>query len=433
MSSEERANDVQTQVDVIRARVELTTAFNPSSPVSDPDFFKGRSHEITHVLSAVSQAGQHVILFGERGVGKTSLASLAHEFWESFARRREGVIAIRYNCEPSDSFAAIWANIADMLGDEYGKRGRALPEGEAWDDLFAEITHEAATPHHLRRLFSFLEDLFIIVIDEFDQVGDRETVQQFARLIKTLSDYLAPATLILVGVADTIDDLIEEHASIARATIQVRLPRMSQAELRTIIETGYDAAGVAASPRVFEQMARLSQGLPHYAHRIGQEAGYAAVDRESLTVNSEDISRAVTMAVQHAQESIGLAYRQATESPRKNTLFADVLLACALTRGDDLGFFAPADIRAPLERVTGKAYGFPQFVRHLRQFSTPARGEVLQETGEARRKRYRFSDPLLRPYVVLRGIDEGVIDADVMREFDPEDEDNRDRGQPRLL
>lgn len=401
--------------------------------MSDPEFFKGRSHEITNVLSAVSQAGQHVILFGERGVGKTSLASLAHEFWANFARRTEGVIAIRYNCEPSDSFAAIWANIADMLSDEFAKRGRSLPGSEAWDELFAEITHEAATPHHLRRLFSFLDGLFIVVIDEFDQIGDEEAVQQFASLIKTLSDYLAPATLILVGVADTIDDLIGEHASIARATIQVRLPRMSRAELRTIIETGFDAAGVTASPGTFEQMARLSQGLPHYAHRIGQEAGYAAVDRESLTVNSEDVSQAVAMAVEHAQESIGLAYRQATESPRRNTLFAEVLLACALTHGDDLGFFAPADIRGPLERVAGKAYKIPQFVRHLRQFSTPARGEVLQVTGEARRKRYRFSDPLLRPYVVLRGVHEGVIDEATVSEFSPDDNESLDDGQPRLL
>lgn len=54
-------------------------------------------------------------------------------------------------------------------------------------------------------------------------------------------------------------------------------------------------------------------------------------------------------------------------------------------------------------------------------------------TGEARRKRYRFSDPLLRPYVVLRGIHEGVIDARVVREFDQEGDHSGDEGQQRLL
>ena len=420
MTGEQQANDVLTQADAVRARVDLGQVFNPSGPVRRRELLQGRVDEIAHVLSAVGQPGQHVILFGERGVGKTSLASLTHEFWLDFARDSNGIIPLRYNCEPADTFGTIWAHIAELLTDEYAKRSQPLPAGEAWLDLHAEITHEVASAHSIRRFLDFTNETNIIVIDEFDQVGDKHTIQQFASLIKALSDHLAPSTLILVGVADTVDDLIEDHASIDRATIQVSLPRMSKAELRSIIENAYDQIGLSTTPDLYDLMAGLAQGLPHYAHRMGQEAGFATVERESIRIDQRDVDRAVAMAIEHTQESIRLAYRTATASPRKDALFDRVLLACALARSDELGYFAPSDIRKPLERITGKAYDYPQFARHLKQFISPRRGEVFQVSGESRRRRYRFANPLLRPYAVLRGINDGVISADAVSEFDTE-------------
>ena len=417
---ERQANDVLTQADAVRARVDLARIFNPSGPVRHRELLQGRVDELSRVLSAVSQPGQHVILFGERGVGKTSLASLTHEFWLDFARDAAvGIVPLRYNCEPADTFGTIWAHIAELLTDEYAKRSQPLPAGDAWLDLHAEITHEVASAHSVRRFLDLTNETNIIVIDEFDQVGDKDTVRQFASLIKALSDHLAPSTLILVGVADTVDDLIEDHASIDRATTQVSLPRMSKAELRSIVESAYDQIGLFATPDLSGLMAGLAQGLPHYAHRLGQEAGFAAVERESLLVARRDVDRAVAMAIEHTQESIRMAYRLATASPRPDALFDRVLLACALARSDELGYFAPAGIRGPLARITGKAYDYPQFARHLKQFAAPRRGEVLQVSGGSRRRRYRFANPLLRPYVVLRGINDGVISADAVGEFEP--------------
>lgn len=431
---ERRANDILTQAEAIRVRVELATIFNPSGPVSDTDLFQGRRSEIDRILSAVSQHGQHVILFGERGVGKTSLASLTHAFWANYARETTGFVALRYNCAPDDTFATIWARIAELLTDEYTKQDRSPPTGETWLDLLAEVTHEAGTPHSVRRLLDLMNELLIVVIDEFDQLSDEDSVQQFASLIKALSDHLSPSTLILVGVADSVDDLIESHASIDRATIQVALPRMSKRELGDIVRNRYDLAGLSAAPDLIGRIARLSQGLPHYAHRLGQEAGYSAVDRNRLSVNEQDVERAVEMAIEHTQKSIRMAYRDATRSNRRDALFDKVLLACALAHGDDLGFFAPSEIREPLERVAGKPYDFPQFVRHLQQFASSQRGQVLQVSGERRKRRYRFTNPLLRPYVVLEGVNAGTIDMGILSEFDAEgDASLEDDGQSRLL
>lgn len=57
----------------------------------------------------------------------------------------------------------------------------------------------------------------LVVIDEFDRIGDFGSTQLFADLIKTISDDLLPCTLVLVGVADDVDGLIAGHRSVERA------------------------------------------------------------------------------------------------------------------------------------------------------------------------------------------------------------------------
>ena len=57
-------------------RADVTEAFSPGSPVQERDLFSGRGSQIASLEDAVNQRGKHGIVFGERGVGKTSLANV---------------------------------------------------------------------------------------------------------------------------------------------------------------------------------------------------------------------------------------------------------------------------------------------------------------------------------------------------------------------
>ena len=410
------ASMVQRQADLIRMRALLSVAFNASGPVQSRDLFAGRIDQIAKVLSAVGQSGQHVVLFGERGVGKTSLASLTHEFWNDVMKDSTSVFPIRYSCTPADTFGSVWENIAELIADLYTKRNVEVPTGESWNELISTMKAQDATPHSIRRYVSLLGKKLIIVIDEFDQLNYAGSIQEFASTIKALSDYLVDTTLILVGVADTVDDLIEDYASVERALIQVRMPRMSLEELAAIIDQGYARVGLKAKSSTVSLMGKLAQGLPHYAHRFGQEAGYSAIDSGRSEVDEPDVNTAVDRAIDLTNETIRAAYTKATTSPQKGALFPLVLLACALAHTDDLGYFAAADVREPLIQTARKRYEIPQFVGHLKKFTSPEKGNVLESEGEDWSRRYRFSHPLLRPYVVLKGIQENQISQAVLQE-----------------
>src|SRR5262249_59441578 len=79
----------------------------PSAPI-DETLFAGRSEQIRKMLDTTMERGIHVILFGERGVGKTSLAKIFHSLFPSTLRQ---IFAVREQADPSDDFSSIWRKV----------------------------------------------------------------------------------------------------------------------------------------------------------------------------------------------------------------------------------------------------------------------------------------------------------------------------------
>jgi hypothetical protein len=225
-----------------------------------------------------------------------------------------------------------------------------------------------------------------------------------ADTIKTLSDTLVPATIVIIGVADTIHELIAEHESVQRALIQVQMPRMRRAELAEILKRGFETIGMAIDESSKKLICTLSQGFPHYTHLLAQAAARHALNDGWLDVVEDDVYTAMITAIRKAQQTITDEYVKATSSARKDAMYADVLLACALAQMDDLGYFAPGDIKGPLRRITNREYDVSAFNRPLTKLSSSERGPALLRKGATRSTRYRFANPMLQPHVIIKGI-----------------------------
>jgi hypothetical protein len=119
-------------------------------------------------------------------------------------------------------------------------------------------------------------------------------------------------------------------------------------------------------------------------------------------------SRAIAWPRRYGRRSRRQAARPAPEravaSPRKEHLFNEVLLACALADKDPLGRFPAVNVPDPLKRITGKDYGTGAFQSHLAKFCEPYRGPVLKKSGTVRSYRWQFVNPQLIPFIHLEGI-----------------------------
>jgi vacuolar-type H+-ATPase subunit F/Vma7 len=267
-----------------------------------------------------------------------------------------------------------------------------------------------ATPDSVRRFLTGISQgtLPILIIDEFDRLPQRVKAA-FADTIKNLSDHAVGVTVVLVGVADTVDELIREHRSVERALVQIRMPRMSVQEIKEIVTNGLQNLGMTIADDAMNRITILSQGLPHYTHLLARDSARGALTDGNLQITLQVVDDAIKKALEDAQQSIRSAWHKATMSPRKNNLFADVLLACALAKTDDLGFFAAQDVRHPMKEVTGKKYEIPSFAQHLNEFCDHKRGPILTKTGAKRSYRFRFVNPLMQPFVIMQGFAAGKL------------------------
>lgn len=184
--------------------------FKPATPITTRDLFAGRWGELTSISDAVRQAGLHALIYGERGVGKTSLANVVRPtLWaldamaggyrpddEDAPMRR---LVINCVANSSDTFSSIWER---LLGD-------IVWPGKTEDTTLT--TREAfRLPDHLRiddvRRVLAQTNGAVFIIDEFDQ-AQAGVSRQFTELIKALSDLAIDCTIVLVGVSETVDNL----------------------------------------------------------------------------------------------------------------------------------------------------------------------------------------------------------------------------------
>ena len=126
-------------------------------------------------------------------------------------------------------------------------------------------------------------------------------------------------------------------------------------------------------------------------------------------VDNNDVEIAMSRFVDDTATAFRNAHRVATRTNQKSNL-QETLLACALTKCDDEGFFKTTDLVEPLSAIMKDKRRIAHFEKHLRRFSSEDGGNILIKRGGERQQIFRFTDPMMQPYVIIRGVQSGMID-----------------------
>jgi Cdc6-like AAA superfamily ATPase len=416
-------DDLQ-KIDYENISLRLSNVFQPSAPINSEELFRGRKPQVRAVVDAINQPGRHAILFGGRGVGKTSLGKILRTKLTTV--EPVPIISALITCDSSDDYSTIWEKVFSEL--EYQRESEALEKTNRVYLDEVSGTYEPIsvvwTPYSVRRKMEQIatKGLLYVVIDEFDKVEDPDSRQLIAETIKLFSDHAVCATIIVIGVSDDAVGLIDDHRSIERCLAQIPMPRMPSTEVEQIITLGLRKVDMSIEDNALQEITVLSKGLPSYAHLLSLYASRQALDRKTLKIDLVHVQSAIRFAISQTQETIRTDYDKATYSPRK-TLHTTVLLACAMARTDEFGRFQPNDVCGPMEEITGDHYTSDRFASHLKQFCDDSRGPVLKRMGGEYKWRYQFYNPLLQPYVLMKGLDAGLISKEKLElsaETDPQ-------------
>jgi hypothetical protein len=327
-------------------------------------------------------------------------------------------LTVKINVNKADTFATAWKRIFDevrwlenkpMLGFGTGSdymQSKTLSQVMALPD--------APTIDEIRTCVSKLPGS-VFIFDEFDRMRI-ENRSLFTDLIKLLSDYGIDTTVILVGVSDTVDELIADHASIGRAVIQVAMPRMNYQEMFDLLDKASHALGVNFTEEAKRLIASTAQGLPHYVHLLGLHSVRDSAAKFTRSIGVENIVAAFQKATDDALQTIRSDHLRAVHSARKDALYAQVAAACALASSsipDELGYFHAADVTSPLQSILRRPkLKIATFQKHVTDFCEASRGPLLERAGAPRAYKYRFCNPLMPSYILMQAMACEMLNTD---------------------
>lgn len=376
--------------------------YTPSYPIELQELFSGRRKELQQVIQIISQKGKHILIYGDRGIGKTSFANITKLFLDTPTSQ-----IVKISCSSDDTFESIFYNIFSDLSYEYEVARTEIGFGKEiikTDEkvIFSNIySMESITIPIIQKVFGILKNP-IIIIDEFDRLeNEKFDKRKFSDLIKTISDNIPYAKFILVGVAEDVSSLIEEHESIERNLAQLHLRAMSEDEINDIIEKGEPHLNLKFDNSVKQKINELSSGYPHFTHSLCYFSTSAAILDNSEVVTNEHLDLAIQQTIDGAHESLRNSFRQATLGTKQN-IFQEVLFAATIAPTDEYGYFQANDLEIPLSEILGKPMRVFNFSYHLGKFCSSERGEIFKISGSKNRHRYKFKNPLMRAFIKLK-------------------------------
>ncbi len=409
----------------------LNKAFHPSEEIKDPHFFVGRGYEIKASLKALRLPGSFISVWGNRGIGKSSLSRqianiasgndtlptalglknlipqggfnyLIHYVYcdrstENVDQLLDRIIFGETNTPSLFSYLKEGDKKLERfertkkVGGGFKAVGVGIEAGGEETSTYS-ITRSQSNFQQFKNLLGAIKQQhakkngILIFIDEFDLLVNKDG---FSSLVKTCSDEYVK--FCVAGISSDLKKLLGDHASITRQIQSIKLDAMPAEELALIIEKAEkEIYPIIFESSVKETIIKSSEGLPYFVHLLGYASASEAHDNGSEQVLPEHLQSALeslrrgTLApvyeelynagVKHSSQR-ELLLRTFADNPNEEICTTDVYDVVK-----DLGTTNPSQLMKELTAPDG----LPPILVQIRD------------------RYYRFQDPIFRTYVKIR-------------------------------
>lgn len=327
-----------------KSMIKLNETFSPGQEIMTPKHFAGRVSDIERAVQALSRAGSCIIVYGDRGVGKTSFVEMIkliakgnvdllyrHNLHKKYPtdKLRYQVLSIECDAETNTSEKVLQRLMTSPEGVKQiiqtkidvvencnkDKSGISILNGL----LNAEGSNEQttySTPYSELSIVEMFTNVILtiqyqlldpkegllIVIDEFDQVKESRIL---ASLVKTLGK--ERVKFVFSGIAETYENLIEGHQSIIRQLFygRIKIDLMNKTEFDCIFDIAENTNNneITFNKAFREEAFLLSEGYPYYAQLFGQLSLDAFVDIYGLegkgAINSTHLKKGLDFLMEN--------------------------------------------------------------------------------------------------------------------------------------
>jgi len=374
---------------LIRSR--LRNAYTPAQPVTDRRMFAGRTKLMTTLIRLIEDQRLHTVIYGERGIGKTSLLQVLAKAAVD-ARYLVVYVTCGARSEFDETFRTISGHIPLMYHSAYGPTS---VEGERGDTLATLLDHDPVSVRVAANALAKIEGTRVLVIlDEFDRADSADFRRSIAEMLKSLSDQSVRVQFIIAGVAANLTELVDNVPSIQRNVYAMRVPKMTAAEIRSIVKNGETISELHFDEAAIHAIIARCMGFPYLATLLSHRAALMALDENRLLVNAADVAFATEEAVEEFKGRISRRSQQqiAALVKKGNLAVLGALAGAAQSTG---GWFSAEDIAAA-RADAGALVDAKAFAERLAESRT-----LIESGDDGHGPGYRFIEPTVPVYLWL--------------------------------
>lgn len=391
-----------------RTRMKLLESFTPSQPVSDRKRFAGRLDVLTAVIRAIEEQRLHVVVYGERGLGKTSVMHVLTQ-----AARDARYLVVYVSCGADSNFDEVFRTIAAhipmLFHSAVGPTSPDVEKGKTLADILPKSTISPRIASDI--LAKIVGTRVVVVLDEFDRSSSEEFRQNVAELIKNLSDRLVRVQIVIAGVAGNLTELLEHIPSIQRNIFALQVPWMPPGEIRQLVRTGGELCGLNFEEEAEDAVVSAAHGSPYLATLLGHHAALTALDDQRTRVGRSDVLTAIGAAILEFQGRMsGRArvllrkYAGSEKTPYLGIVAGVSLLSNGFFRMEDLwASTVNAENARRCEEAVAELIGAGLLLEH--------------QTEEGRL--YRFAEDGIAAYLWLLSVEAKLRDAQAQQAVEP--------------
>lgn len=281
--------------------------FTPGIPAA-PAVFGGRTTELERLRSAIDSAidgrPRFVYITGERGIGKSSLASFAL----TYARVRQNMVGTHVFLGGTKSVSELVRRVMDELlasskeqgwfgqakslfgkVESVGLLGVSVRLVATNKDIQAVANRFGPALHSLTKALQKGKDPkagLVIVLDDINGLSGQ---QKFCDWLKSTVDKLAvidgrvPVVIIMVGIEERRAQMVGNVPSLGRVFDLITLDPWERSETEEFFRTRFKKVELRVEDDALDTMSRYCGDLPSLAHEIGDAVFRFASDSDAVT------------------------------------------------------------------------------------------------------------------------------------------------------
>lgn len=320
----------------------LRENFSPSDHITTPERLFGREKLLKQIARAFNSKGRLIFIYGDRGVGKSSLALTAAHLQAS-----ANSPPIHVNCGESSTFESVVhaiGNRAVSVVDRFEKAGNRPSVGVNIAGIGGTFTPAGnpspviAAPNDLNEALDIIRYVakklpgqIVIIIDEFERMTDPTQKAKFAEFFKNFPDEDGRVNLIVCGISSSVEELLGAHPSAGRRLETMEVPRLYHDDLWKIITVVANQLDVEVGREALMRIGMISDGFPHYVHLIGDSLFYAMYDDEDVvtTCTAKHYKEGLDGALRRSEATYQSTYEKATLKTKNTEDYEAALWAMA--------------------------------------------------------------------------------------------------------